>query len=278
MDEHDHFMNRARSLNLQRTEYSIRAFLDGDEDNIIKLFNECYGGLAGYCLRTPEYWRWACLERPDVERKGVMVALHPTNKLMVGYVVAGKSGNIWELGYKKNGDERAIAQVLLEAALEYLTANGASEVKLQVPAEDHAVKDASIELGFSMARPTDAHVSVLDFKALTSLLASRASRGFKTAVGLARIRLTDAPSWVNPEFTIGNPKDIKEGNGKKTRILAETDVSTFSSMLLGRSSPFSMWLRGRVKVRPFWRIRAFAKLVSAISLKEKWFIPLSDFG
>ena len=220
-------MNRARSLNLQRTEYSIRAFLDGDEDNIIKLFNECYGGLAGYCLRTPEYWRWACLERPGVERKGVMVVLHPTNKLMVGYVVAGKSGNIWELGYKKNGDERAIAQVLLEAALEYLTANGASEVKLQVPAEDRAVKDASIELGFSMARPTDAHVSVLDFKALTSLLASRASRGFKTAVGLARIRLIDALSWVNPEFTIGIQRTLRKEMGKKPEFLQKPTFPPF---------------------------------------------------
>jgi len=52
-------------LSLEACKYKIRSFEDGDENEIVQLFDRIYSDYGGFTLKTPEYWRWGCLKRPD---------------------------------------------------------------------------------------------------------------------------------------------------------------------------------------------------------------------
>lgn len=261
-------------------EYYIRTFRDGDEEEIIRLFEECYSKYAGYVARTPRYWRWCCLDRPDVERGSVFVAVRRADEKIAGYAVVGKSGNIWELGYDHQGKKNEIVQLLLDAATSYLMDVGASSVNLQVPAEDDVVGTTCANLGFAENKSPDVFVSVLDFQKQLLLLASIQAEQLKHVNEKVRITLKDAPPWMSNKFGIkikNGTVEALNGNQKST-ISIKTDVSTLSSLLFGVSTPFSTWVRRKVVVKPFWKIWSFFRLFSVLCIKESWFIPLSDYG
>ena len=64
-------------------DYVIRNFVEGDEERIVKLFNEAYGNFSGYVPRTVEYWRWCCLKRPDVRKDGIFLLFNKVGFQMV---------------------------------------------------------------------------------------------------------------------------------------------------------------------------------------------------
>ena len=54
-------------------DYVTREFITGDEEALARLFNSTHSKLAGFVPRTPDYWRWSCLTRPSVEKKGIVI-------------------------------------------------------------------------------------------------------------------------------------------------------------------------------------------------------------
>lgn len=99
--------------------YKVRNFEDGDEIEFVRLFERVYADYGGFVLKTPEYWRWCCLERPDVKRDGIFVVVGEDEKV-VGYVVVRRSGNNWELCYDRGFDGEKIVSLLLDEATRYL--------------------------------------------------------------------------------------------------------------------------------------------------------------
>jgi hypothetical protein len=105
-----------------------RKYEEGDETALASLFNKVYHGYAGFVPRTPEYWRWSCLDRPDVEKEGIMVVVNRGR--IVAYAVVGKSGNIWESCFDDAHDKKALLSLVLERAIEYLTRVGSDLITL----------------------------------------------------------------------------------------------------------------------------------------------------
>jgi hypothetical protein len=263
----------------QQADFYIRTFQDGDEEGIIRVFEECYGEYAGYVLRTPEYWRWCCLERPDVERSGVFVAVRRSDEGVLGYAVAGKSGNIWEFGYDRGNSGRELVELLLKSATDYLEAVGASLVSLQVPAKDRVISAACANLGLAETKSSEIFVSVLDFQSLLFLVSDQ-QEGLEELDEAVEVVLRDAPEWMarSVKIRVRNGQVSPLEKGQKPTILVETDVSTLSSMLFGEVGPFWVWLRFSVRVKPFWKISRFLRLFSALRVRQPWFVPLSDYG
>jgi hypothetical protein len=195
MAKHDFSVRRCSQV--QAADFHIRGFRDGDEDEIIQLFEKCYGDYAGYVSRTREYWRWCCLERPDVERTGVLIAAKQADDKLLGYAVVGTSGSIWELGYDGEESGKEVVGLLLEAAIQYLTSVGASSVNVQAPVDDDVVREACAGLGLVEARPPRAFVSILDFQELLSLLASDGKEKLEGVNETIEIVAKDAPKWIN---------------------------------------------------------------------------------
>jgi hypothetical protein len=261
-------------------EYKVRNFEDGDEIEIIRLFNRTYANYGGFVPRTPEYWLWCCLKRPDVEREGLFVVTDE-NENIVGYAVVGRSGNVWELCYDPMREGEKILSLLLNESVCYVEKVGATSITFNAVTEDNATRQVCRNLGFATLPSPEMFLSILNFRELISLLVNSKKEGLmKKFDEVVLLKLNDAPFWVDSTIFIRIGQDgVHVGNETQSHtIYMETDITTFSSLLLGILGPFKSLISLRLKVRPFWKIPNLLKLLSAIQIKGKWFFPLSDHG
>ena len=74
-----------------------REFRYEDIEQIVTLFNNAFHNYVGFVPRTAEYWSWSSYKRPDVAIDGIRVMT--LGKKIVGYIVVGRSGNVWDMCY-----------------------------------------------------------------------------------------------------------------------------------------------------------------------------------
>jgi hypothetical protein len=255
--------------------------LDGDEIAIVQLFEKAYANYGGYSKKTPECWRWCCIKRPDVERNGIIVALDNDSKEIAGYVVAGKSGYLWELAYNPQSDGESIVSLLLDKATTYIESAGASSVNFNAPQKDRVIKRVCQKRGFVASEPPKMFLSVLNLRELVSLLAdNKASELLQKYDETILIKIEDAPFWVDAAIFVHiNKVGIKVGNESQVpTIQLGTDYTTFSSILFGNQSPFSAFVHAKLKIKPLSKIYTMLKVLSALQVNTAWFYPLSDYG
>lgn len=267
-------------MSLKACEYSVRSFEDGDENEIVRLFDRMCGGYGGSTLKTPEYWRWCCLERLDVERQGLFVVVDG-NQDVEGYAVVGRSGNVWELCYDSERDGEKIVSLLLDEAVRYLERVGATSITFNAPKQDLVLNQVCREVGFAVLPSLKMFLSVLNFRELISLLVNSKKEeligGFDEAV---LVKLKDAPFWINDTVFIRISREGVQVSDEthSSTIHVETDVITFSSLLFGVLSPFQSLIRLKLRVKPFWKTPTLLRLLSSLRVKAAWFFPLSDYG
>jgi hypothetical protein len=259
----------------------VQEFKDGDEQALIDLFNKTYAKFGGYTDKTPEYWRWCLLNRSDVERPGIIVAVTKDKKTIVGYVVAGKSGNLWELAYDPLNDERGVVTFLLEKAEEYLLSIGANSVNLAAPQTDKTVRHICRTFGYADVPSPHMFFAVLNYESLLKLLAKNLSTELKTTFKeTIHITIEKAPSWIEHDLFIEINKDgiHKVSNHCSPEFNIKTDYFTLSSMLFGNTTPLNALLRLKLKVTPAKKTVVAVKILSQLKLKTEWAFPLSEFG
>lgn len=258
--------------------YTIRQYEEGDENEFVRLFNEAYGEYAGFVPRTPEYWRWCCFDRPDVDRKGILV-VEKSGKI-VAYTVVGKSGNIWELCADDDNNRRGIVSLILKSAVEYLMKTGAYSVTLNVPSEDVEVRKTCKELGFREDRPIAMFVSILDLKGLIELLINSNKKTFANFNEDVMIVLENAPIWAERNIIIRTRKgqvQVTADEGESD-IVVETDIWTLSSTLFGTFTPIRVLMNRKLRIRPFWKIFTLMRFFLRLRMRAPWFFPMSDLG
>jgi len=256
----------------------VRGYEEGDEIQLTRLFNAVYRGYGGFVPRTSEYWRWSCLDRPDVEKEGVVVVAQGGK--IVAYAVVGKSGNVWELCFDHAKKGRVLVSLILDRAVEYLTKIGADSVALNLPREDSAARGACEQLGFVEVPSEKMFLSVLDFKRLLQLLSDDKKEGLRGFTEDFLISFKDAPFWIRPQIVIrveDGQTRIEEGNKPHT-VLIETDATTLTSILFGTAEPLWALLRFRLKVRPLRKLGRVLRWLSLLRLGDPWFSSGSDFG
>src|SRR4030042_3751480 len=254
---------------------SVRTFRDGDEPAIVELFNNVYSGYGGFVPKTVEYWRWCCLERPDVEKEGIFLAFD--GERLCGYLVAGSSGNIWE--FCVADDDRDTAKTLLNEALGYLDKIGASSVSVHVPNGARMVEDLR-EAGFGEAFAARMFVTTLSPAALVQALVNpRKEVLMKKLDGEFGVQLRDVPYGASKEFSVkihNASVEVEEGFPAKPSVIVELRFMDLLSVLFGGSSAGRLLLTGKMRVKPFRKSRTVLTLLSTIRLRSSWFFPLSD--
>ena len=255
--------------------YSVRAFRNGDEEEVVGLFNEVYGVYGGFVPRTVEYWRWCCLERPDVEKKGILLAFD--GEKLCGYLVAGSSGSIWEFCV---ADDEA-ARVLLAEAVRHLEKMGVSSVNINIPRDASATRTL-VEAGFGEIPAEQMFVTTLDPSALVSaLITSRREEFVGRFDDEFHVRLHDAPYGCISEFSVkirGETAEVVDGFPSEPSVAVELGFMDFLSVLFEGSSTSRLFLTAKMRVKPFRKLGAVLRFLSAVRLRNSWFFPLSDFG
>ena len=257
----------------------VRNFRGGDEDAIVRLFDQVYGGYGGYVPRTVEYWRWSCLQRPDVKEDGVFVVSEDESDGLLGYAVVGSSGNIWEFCVK-DGQKEA-ARVLLAEAVTYLQDVGVSSANVNVPCGAD-VGEVLVEDGFGEVPAERMFVTALNpatlVRAFVGSWKSDEVGGFDDVLGF---RLHDVPFGVAGEFSVkahGGVVEVVEGFSSDASVVVEMGFMDFQSVLFNGSSAGLLFLTGRMRVRPFRKFGVAFRFLSAVRLRCSWFFPLSDYG
>jgi len=259
-------------------EYRVRTYEKGDETELARLFNEAYQAYAGFVPRTPEYWRWSCLDRPDVEKEGIVIVVHA--RKIVGYAVVGKSGNIWELCFDRGPDQERVGSLILDKAVDYLTRVGSDSVTLNLPSKDSVARQACERLGFSQLPPEIPFLSVLDFERLLGSLYSANQQRLMDFEGSFLIKFQDGPFWITPfvSMRVRNGGIDIASQKELCQAVIETDTRTLTSVLFGTEKALSALLRLKLKIRPLRELRTVLRLFSLLRVKEPWFVPGADLG
>jgi len=261
--------------------YELRTFRDGDEIKIVQLFEKNYSNYGGYTLRSPEYWRWCCLQRPDMEKEGILIALDKKSKEIVGYAVVGKSGSLWELSYDPNNNGEELVSLLLDKATAYLEQAGAASINFTAPQKDRIIQKVCKEHGFTVGKPPKMFLSVLNFQRLVSLLANNKADELTAKFNESiLIELTDAPFWINDTIFLQiNPNGITVDQKRRTpTIQLQTDCMTFSSLLFENTTPFNAFIHLKLKIKPLLKIMTMLKLLSNLRIGAEWSFQLSEYG
>lgn len=258
----------------------MRTFREGDEEAIVRLFNEVYGGYGGFVPRTVEYWRWCCLQRPDVDVRGVFVVCDGQSGGQVGYAVVGTSGNIWE--FCAAGDDRKqFASLLLSECVKYLEGLGVSSVSVNVPSDAH-LDAAFVKGGFAMVPAERMFLSTLSPSELFSaLVADRKEQLVGRFDEDMEFRLKDAPFGVEGGFSVslhGDKLEVTGGSQRSAGVVVALDFRGLLSVLFSGVSPYRLLFRGGLRVKPFWKAGAVLRFLSLVRAGGPWFFPMSDFG
>jgi hypothetical protein len=254
---------------------SLRGFRNGDEPAIAKLFNSVYCAYEGFVLRTADYWRWCCLERPDVEKDGILLAFDDGE--FCGYIVAGFTGNIWE--FCVTNDNREVAVALLNSAIEYLEKKGASSIKINVP-KGTGITSILQEIGFDELPAARMFVTTLNPSTLIQYLASPLHQVLREKLNDDFcFRLSEVPCYNVIEFSVKvheKSVEVTEGIVGKSPVIVELKFMDFLLILFKGSSATRLFLLGKMKVRPMWKILDVLQFLSTVRLKSSWFFPLAD--
>lgn len=265
----------------QTPKYRVRNFEDGDEIGIVRVFDRAYVHYGGFVLRNPKYWLWCCLQRPDVEREGIFVAVNENNNSIVGYAIVGKSGNIWELCYDPMHNVEEIVDALLKESTHYLETVGAASVVFHAVKEDLALSKLCGKYGFEALAPPKMYLSILDVHGIVALLAdSKREELIRSFDETVLVKLRDTPNWLKDTLLVKIDRSgvyVNEEVHPYT-MLVETDLATFSSILFGTLKPSDAMAQSKLRIEPARKISAAQKLLSCLQLDPKWFFPMSDYG
>jgi hypothetical protein len=263
-------------------QYFIRTFENGDEVSIVRLFDKAYRNYGGYTRKTPENWLWCCLQRPDVERENVLLVSTRENNSIVGYVVIGKSGSLWELAYDPDSNGEKIVALLLKKATEYLERIGASSVNFAFPLKDAVMKRACKKLGFTASLPPKMFLSILSLSTLLYLLANHKAMRLAKLNESIMITVENAPIWIKSPILIqirNGKVTVEDQNVEQlTSIQLHTNYFTLALILFGNISPLNAFFHSSLKIRPISKILTVLKLLSQLQINNDWTFQMSDYG
>lgn len=261
----------------------VRTFRHGDEVALNELWNMANEGHAGWVHRSPDYWYWLLVQRPDIGPDSLMVCEADLGEA-VGYAALAASGAVVELVVTPTVPESARYRVATELldALE-LRAHNASieELDILVPRTDTAVCRAATSRGYRDRPMGNLQLSVVDAAALLRLvLATREPRDAGTATRL-RLDLDAGQSrtapvrqlWIDlgTEWTVMTVPCSWEPDA-----IVATDMTTLSRLALGDVSVESALSEGLVDVSPHTARQTAAHFLALVAPRQPWFIPRSD--
>lgn len=265
---------------LQTHRYLIRTYVDGDEDNIVSLFNESYQDYAGFVPRTPEYWKWCILSRPNLSTDGIVIVSN-TDRI-VGYAAVDKLGNILEFCYDPHNNGKKIVSILVSWCIDYVKHQGGNSVSLNAPVQDSIIRQVCKEMQFTQEPFPSLYLKVHDLAKLLEKVTDQKKKLEGNFEETVLFNLRKNPSWSPDHVILRIQKDamiVQMDESAKPTITLESDLSTISRCLFG--STRMLWravLNGQLRIRPRRKILRAARILSQLKLNNPWYIPGADFG
>ncbi len=265
---------------IQVKEYPL---CDSRSQALTQKFNEVFADHVGYVPRSPDVWL-------DLYRSSLEAHLLVAEKAeALGYVIVTlqhyygcRVAAVSELCVWEKQEE--VLKALLNQVELYARKMNAEAIISWDTSNDES-NEAFRKQGFIFLGKSVLSVGPISIDFITAILKS-AGRRFEgetfhkemnVTVDLGRKKL---PSYSGL-FTIKiDPKgeiSVKEETCLNTYARVETDIVTFTEIILGISSPYKALILRKLTVTPFWRTMTVMNLLKMLSKRRKWHTPLGDY-
>jgi hypothetical protein len=269
---------------MSNSDYHVRAYVEGDETSLLSLFNQYYGRYAGFVPRTLQHWLWCCKLHPDIGSEGIFVACK--GKEIVGYAVVGmlsrKEGGfiVYELCYDPAHDGEVIVSRLLERINQHVEEKKGNYITFPAPTDDTLVRQVCDTLGFKQ-NPLNEVIGyiILDMAKLIEHIIQGKGDEWKGRNGTFFIRLKDAPlpqKVISIQWIEDKPSVSYRAISDEPRVVIDTDLPTLNKLIFGEESVLKAMLKSKLVIKPLWKIRKGVRLLSLLSLRDRWYIPRLD--
>ena len=250
------------------SEVLVRSYKDGDEHEISRIFEKCYSSHAGYVRRTPKFWEWFNLLRPEVSKECVLVAT--VDGTIVGCLTLGSDGEILDPCYDPDFDGNYILGSLLESAESIARDQGLERITANVPSDDPQMTTAC--KGLNMRRrelDRTFSISISDYRRFLLALLERSN----PPKGSYLLILQFANGKTGKYLLVISDDGISvEGEGP-AQIRIRVTEGTLNGLVFKGSIPLGNWFARRITFYPPWRARKVLELLRSLSLGSKWFVP-----
>ena len=247
-------------------------------------FNETTSELSGFSLRSPLLWSeiynnqetHLLLAKEDTRTLGyLIVALHLYSTARIATI---SELCVWER-------KQETANALLNQAQFFAKQMNATALVSWESSEDK-INQALYQFGFLNVGKSVFSIGVtsIDFikKTLESnnkpVPAKHAKVSKNILVNLGNKRLLSYSgvftARINPDGTVS----VEEGeSGENPYARIQTDIVTFSEIILALRDPLTALFLGKIKIKPVTKTLRIIKILRQLSNRVNWYLPLGDY-
>jgi ribosomal protein S18 acetylase RimI-like enzyme len=251
-----------------------RAATTSDLPTLIELFERAHAGYGGFAERSVEDFRWRYLERPDVGAAGVIV-VEDAQQDVVGYVVVGTSGTIFEFAIDPDTNRREVADVLIAEAEQHLLGIGIDEIVLHAPLDDQDVAAALHAAGYGGRPAIQQYLGFMDLPGVVDQVLDKHRDALPRGSTAVVFDLSNPRPWHPGRFSVlvHNPGS---GSTQTRSLTVATSVEDLVGMIVGTIQPGRAVARGRVRIAPLSDLASGLGVLRAMRLRDPFFFTAGD--
>jgi len=273
----------------------IKTYKEGDEAELVDLFNERFKHFIGHLPKTVNFWRWCYLERPDVSPEGIFIAERANR--FVGYAVVGipKGGmhlaRLYDYCFLEG--DKAAALGLMRHCISFAMKNKALGIIFIPCKQDEIALELSRRLGF-ISRPNKYHVltyPINDFKFYEKIFDVLNSQTEKlpscrntledlNSNLVIRLKPFKKTHYSYRSFTVqirSGKFNLRSEETETFDAIVECDTTTFVRLLFGTIRLTKALIMRRIRISPLRKLPLVFKIFSRLSVPYPVYIPYGDW-
>lgn len=248
----------------------IRVVQPSDLPSLIDLFDRAYGVYAGYAERSVEDFGWRYLDRPDIGADGVIVVEDAQLRLL-GYVVVGKTGTIWEFAIDPDADRPVVAALLFAEAERLLMDQGVDEIMLHAPVDDSDVAGALKVAGYGGRPAIQQYLSFVDLPGAVERTLAKHRDAVPRGVGAVEFVIENPRAWHPKQFRV---RLTDKETASSSTVTLSASVESLVGVMVGSLGPVQAVAGRLVRIAPLSKTGAGLRILQAMPFATASSSPL----
>ena len=255
---------------------SVRLMMTSDLPKLIGLFERAYVGYAGFAERSVADFHWRYLDRPDIGKEGVIVVEGVEHRL-IGYVVVGTSGTIWEFAIDLDAERQKVATILIAEAERFLMESGVDEIVLHAPVDDLDMAAALQMAGYGGGLPIQQYLSFIDIPRVVEHILVKHRDVLPGGLGTMEFVIRNPRAWHPERFSPPMSDETSASTQRRLpSIVIDASVEALVGVMVGSESPSRAVASGRVRITPLSKTATGLKILRALRLRDPFFFTAAD--
>lgn len=156
--------------------WTARCFSEGDEEPLVRLWNDVYSEYGGFIPRTAAFWTQHILERPGISPEDIVLIEY--RGTVRGYGVLGRRGTVLEFAVDSRLSKRSrrrACNLLIEALEQRARQRGEKYLNVVAPVVDRTIDQTLRNADYACTDRFGIGVGILNAKRLLQMLLQRSA-------------------------------------------------------------------------------------------------------